>query len=52
VQLSIPDGEHTVQWIYEKDGSVLSGMDTGWVDGIDFLPSNSINPSIILYLLN
>ena len=53
VQLSIPQGEHVIGWIYEKDSSISSGMDAGWIDGIEFLPSNSsINPSIILYLLN
>jgi hypothetical protein len=25
-------GEHSVKWLYEKDSSVSSGDDTGWVD--------------------
>ena len=33
VTLSIEgSGAHTVQWQYDKDGSVSSGDDTGWVD--------------------
>ncbi len=30
----VPQGIHTVRWEYEKDGTVSSGQDTGWVDRI------------------
>ena len=31
VSCSIPEGEHTIQWAYSKDGSGTSGSDCGWV---------------------
>ncbi len=30
-------GEHTVTWVYEKDGSVSSGEDCGWVDKVEII---------------
>ena len=27
----IPEGEHSVSWVYTKDGSVSNGDDCGWV---------------------
>ncbi|MEO8352362.1 MAG: lamin tail domain-containing protein, partial [Chthoniobacteraceae bacterium] len=33
-QITIPPGNHTVRWIYDKDGSVSSGADTGWLDEV------------------
>ena len=32
-------GTHTFRWSYEKDGSVSSGADTGWIDAITFPPT-------------
>jgi hypothetical protein len=29
-------GSHTVKWVYDKDVSVSSGSDCGWVDGVVF----------------
>jgi hypothetical protein len=31
---SVPAGEHTLSWTYTKDGSVVSGSDTAWLDEI------------------
>lgn len=30
-------GYHTLEWKYEKDGSVSSGSDAGWVDHVELL---------------
>jgi len=32
--VSIPSGNHTVQWVYEKDYSEASGADAGFVDTV------------------
>ena len=34
----VSSGEHTFRWVYEKDGSVDSGSDRGFVDYIIFPP--------------
>ncbi len=39
VNLSIPSGNHSVRWLYSKDGSESSGQDCGWVDQVQFTPS-------------
>lgn len=33
-QFNIPVGQHTVRWLYTKDGSVVSGSDRSWVDQV------------------
>ncbi|MBN2461898.1 MAG: hypothetical protein JXB60_09865, partial [Candidatus Cloacimonetes bacterium] len=35
----VDTGEHTFKWVYEKDGSVSSGSDCGWIDYIIFPPN-------------
>ncbi len=30
----VPPGQHTVEWVYDKDGSYSSGSDAAWLDGI------------------
>lgn len=35
---TVPVGSHTFTWEYNKDGSVNSGEDAGWVDYITFPP--------------
>ena len=35
----IPAGIHTLSWTYEKDGSVSSVADTGWVDNVLITPA-------------
>ncbi len=34
-------GTHTFRWVYSKDGSVDAGMDTAWVDDIQFPVADS-----------
>jgi hypothetical protein len=31
---SVPSGQHVLEWRYAKDGSISSGQDCGWVDGV------------------
>ena len=31
---TLPEGETTLEWTYEKDGSVSTAGDAGWIDGI------------------
>ncbi len=38
-QISIPVGQHTVRWLYTKDGSVVSGSDRAWVDQVVWEPN-------------
>ena len=35
---AVGTGEHTFNWAFEKDGSVSSGSDCGWIDYIIFPP--------------
>lgn len=37
---SLPAGTHTIEWRYDKDASVDSGDDTGWVDEFSVLGSD------------
>lgn len=39
---NIPAGNHTLRWLYFKDGSVSSNLDTVWVD--DIVTSNATLP--------
>ena len=41
--VSIPTGEHTLRWVYQKDGAQSSGEDCAWIDFIVF-PSGSAPP--------
>lgn len=34
----IPEGTHTLKWVYSKDSSVSAGEDCGWVDSITWTP--------------
>ncbi|MCF7837803.1 MAG: choice-of-anchor D domain-containing protein [Candidatus Marinimicrobia bacterium] len=34
----VPAGTHTLQWQYDKDSSVTSGSDCGWVDQVRWQP--------------
>jgi len=36
VELDIPEGQHTLKWVYSKDGSVSNGNDCAWIDYITF----------------
>ena len=35
-KIALPDGDHTIQWVYRKDETVSEGEDAGWVDQIQF----------------
>ena len=56
----IPEGTHTLKWVYSKDSSVSSGGDSGWVDSIVWEPDQnqtqpggtSAMPAIINLLLD
>ena len=34
---AVTAGSHTLKWIYEKDSSVSSGSDRGWVDKLEII---------------
>jgi len=34
----LPEGMHTLKWVYEKDGSGFAGNDCAWLDNIIFPP--------------
>lgn len=39
VNVSLPGGPRIIRWKYVKNGSISTGADAGWVDGIVFGPS-------------
>ena len=41
--VDIPVGEHSLRWVYQKDGAQSSGQDCAWLDRIVF-PTGSIPP--------
>ena len=41
--VDIPVGEHSLRWVYQKDGAQSSGQDCAWLDRIAF-PTGSIPP--------
>ncbi|MBT4370627.1 MAG: hypothetical protein HOD18_08745 [Candidatus Marinimicrobia bacterium] len=41
--VDIPVGEHSLRWVYQKDGEQSSGQDCAWLDRIVF-PTGSILP--------
>ena len=43
---NITQGIHTVRWEYEKDYSVNTGSDCGWIDNIILPPFGDQNPQI------
>ncbi|MFO1327598.1 MAG: Calx-beta domain-containing protein [Rubrivivax sp.] len=36
----IPEGTHVLAWTYSKDGSVVRGSDTAWLDDVRFVPGS------------
>ena len=36
ISAEIPEGQHTLKWVYSKDGSVSNGTDCAWIDYITF----------------
>jgi hypothetical protein len=51
--ITLPAGSHTIQWSYQKDGSVSEGSDCGWVDKIvaPAQKKSSALPAILRLLL-
>ncbi|MCK8603946.1 C25 family cysteine peptidase [Desulfoferrobacter suflitae] len=47
---TIPAGLHGISWTYEKDWSVSSGSDCGWLDKV-VVQESSVNPGVFLLLL-
>ena len=43
--IEIPSGNHTVSFVYSKDGSVSSGQDTAWIDTVSLESANG-SPAI------
>ena len=45
----IPEGEHHINWVYEKDSSGSSGSDCGWIDQLEIeslpSPTNALDNS-------
>ena len=41
--VNIPVGEHSLRWVYMKDGAQSSGQDCAWIDRIVF-PTGSVPP--------
>jgi hypothetical protein len=41
MSFDIPHGEHTLKWVYSKDGSVSAGRDAGWVDEVTFTQNSN-----------
>ena len=46
--VNLPAGEHTLRWVYQKDGAQSSGEDCAWVDRIYF-PPGAIPPLNIAF---
>lgn len=49
-QFALPQGTHTLRWVYRKDWSVQSGQDAGFVDLVTLTPQASI-PKVSLQLV-
>jgi len=51
VSVSVGEGQHTLAWVYEKDGLVSMLEDSGWVDSVSFgdpVPEPNEIPEIVL----
>ena len=40
VSVDLEEGERTLSWRYEKDGSANSGSDAAWIDNLSFTADN------------
>ena len=41
---TLESGEHSIKWVYSKDGSANSGSDCGWVDKVEYALITKPNP--------
>ena len=49
----VPPGAQLLQWRYSKNASISSGLDAGWLDGVEFSPTTiSVPPTITNQPLN
>jgi len=46
--INVDAGMHTFSWSYEKDGSVNSGSDCGWIDYVSFPPMQTGIPGLLI----
>lgn len=44
--VTIPEGNHSLRWVYAKDQSFTDGADAGWVDEVRYAPFNSERPVV------
>jgi hypothetical protein len=40
-EISIPEGAHTIEWVYEKDPYTDEGEDTGFLDALQWIPADT-----------
>jgi hypothetical protein len=48
LSFTLPPGELTLRWSYEKDGLISGGLDHGWLDEVDFLPTSAPTVPVIV----
>ena len=46
IRIPIPDGAHTLKWVYEKDPIFSVGADAGWVDQVVYVSADIEAPFI------
>ena len=42
VSFVVPEGLHTLEWVYDKDEEAHEGEDTAWVDEVRWIPEKSV----------
>jgi choice-of-anchor C domain-containing protein len=47
---TIPGGNHTIRWTYEKDSSISRGSDCGWVDKLEYVGRRDVSAVLPLLL--
>lgn len=45
---AIPGGQVTLRWTYTKNGSGTSGLDRGWLDEVDYVPTTGPSMPVIV----
>ena len=49
ISVPVTAGNHTFEWVYEKDSYVSSGQDCAWIDLITFPPIMPSHPVLAIY---
>ncbi len=52
MELLVPDGTHTLRWVYEKDPFFTFGADAGWIDAVVYVSSDVDAPFIYAHPAN